>query len=308
MKRLTALLLCLLLLCGCGAPASRSSSPLFWQAEDESGHVLYLLGSIHAADESLYPLPGVITDAYESADALAVELDISRLTTDLSTQMAMLSALSYSDGSTIRDHVGEELYETMVALLEEYGLYTPLFDHYNEAYWMSLLENVSIELSGLSAEHGVDLYFTGRAHEEGKPIREVESFESQLALLNGVPGELQLMLLQSAAAPAASAMQLARLYEVYKAGDEAALTDLAYADNTEALLALDNGELLAEQYAAYVTAMYHDRNLTMTDTAEEYLRSGDTVFMAVGAAHMLGDTGIVAGLRARGYTVTQVCP
>lgn len=309
MKKLIALLLALLLLWGCAAPAAEASTPLFWRAEDSRGHVLYLLGSIHAGDESLYPLPGVITDAYEASDALAVELDLVTYAADLNTQMAMLSAMAYTDGSTIQDHISPELYEKMVALLSEHDMYMPLFDGYNEVYWLSMLEAVTTELSGLTQQYGVDMHFTTLAHEQGKEILEVEGFDPQLELLLSTPYELLLYLLQSnAAAPAASAMLLSRLYQVYKTGDEEALISLAYADNAEAFAALENGELLAEQYAQYEKAMYHDRNRTMADKAEEYLQSGKAVFMVVGAAHMIGETGIVAELRERGYAVTKLSP
>ena len=41
---------------------------------------------------------------------------------------------------------------------------------------------------------------------------------------------------------------------------------------------------------------------------ESYLKSGDTVFFAVGAAHMLGDGGLVKLLTDKGYEVTRMDP
>ena len=46
--------------------------------------------------------------------------------------------------------------------------------------------------------------------------------------------------------------------------------------------------------------------LTHFETADEALRAGKNVFYIVGIAHMLGEDGIVEGLRQLGYTVTQV--
>ena len=37
--------------------------------------------------------------------------------------------------------------------------------------------------------------------------------------------------------------------------------------------------------------MLDDRNLGMADKAMEYLAGGNTVFLAVGVAHMVGDAG-----------------
>ena len=42
------------------------------------------------------------------------------------------------------------------------------------------------------------------------------------------------------------------------------------------------------------------------DKAMEYLASGDTVFFAVGAAHMANDAGLVKLLADAGFTVEQI--
>ena len=54
---------------------------------------------------------------------------------------------------------------------------------------------------------------------------------------------------------------------------------------------------------AYNRVMVDDRNLGMLDKAVEYLASGQTVFFAVGAAHMANDIGLVQLLTDAGYTV-----
>ena len=48
-----------------------------------------------------------------------------------------------------------------------------------------------------------------------------------------------------------------------------------------------------------------DRNVTMTQKIQGYMRSGKTYFVVVGAAHLIGPNGIVNLLRNKGYTVTQ---
>ncbi len=44
----------------------------------------------------------------------------------------------------------------------------------------------------------------------------------------------------------------------------------------------------------------------MRDKAVEWLKAGDKVFFAVGAAHLIGEDGLVELLRAEGYTVEQL--
>ena len=52
--------------------------------------------------------------------------------------------------------------------------------------------------------------------------------------------------------------------------------------------------------------MILDRNEGMLQVAIDYLESGDTVFYAVGLAHLLTGNGLVDTLRDAGYTVEPV--
>ena len=101
------------------------------------------------------------------------------------------------------------------------------------------------------------------------------------------------------------------LYELWCAGDEAALRELIAdefepdEDMTEEELAEyeENKHLIEE----YEKAIDTDRNEGMLKVAMEYLESGETVFYAVGLAHLLDNTnGLVDTLRANGYTVELV--
>jgi uncharacterized protein YbaP (TraB family) len=90
------------------------------------------------------------------------------------------------------------------------------------------------------------------------------------------------------------------LYELWCQGDEAALTAAIFPatdDLTEEELAL---------YNEYNSIMITQRNATMLSAAISQLESGSTTFYAVGLAHVLGESGLVDGLRNAGYTVELV--
>ena len=52
--------------------------------------------------------------------------------------------------------------------------------------------------------------------------------------------------------------------------------------------------------------MVDDRNYGMAEAAAGYLRSGDTVFMAVGTGHLVGDVGLIQLLQDAGFTAERV--
>ena len=278
-----------------------TASPLFWEVNEKNGEGrLYLLGSIHAADDSAYPLSRRITDAFSSSDALAVEADIVAFESDLSAQMKCMKAIMYLDGTTIADHVPKKIYDGAVALLKQHNLYMQQYDYCKPVLWTSIMDNIVVGMTGLDSSKGIDRHFLERAKKEGKEILEVESALFQYQMLGAFSDDLQSYMLQSYVEDTTleeQAEELKSLYADWKAGKPVGEDEDQGEDLTpeEKILMLE-----------YNKAMLIDRNQGMADKAMEYLRSGKTVFFVVGAAHMTGDSGIVAILEEKGYLITQI--
>ena len=64
----------------------------------------------------MYPLNPIITDAFESSDILAVECD-STSVFQRPDYLRLMEKLMYTDGTDIRDHIPEDLYEKTDASL-----------------------------------------------------------------------------------------------------------------------------------------------------------------------------------------------
>lgn len=287
-----------------GEPSADTESitPAFWKVSDEStGAVVYFLGSFHAATEDIYPLPEEITQAYEQSDALAVEADVVNLS--LADQLTMVKAMMYTDGTTIKDHIGEDLYNQCVALLDEEGLYNSMYDSYNESMWAQLLQMVFLNRAGLDANQGIDMKFLQQATNDGKEIIELESVDFQTDLLNTAPSAYyQESFRYYTQSPEQALTDLQDTYALWKAGDYEAL--LESEDDTT-----DTGDLTDEeiqQIEDFNVQLVNDRNAGMAEKAVEMLQSGKKVFYIVGAAHYGGDAGILKLLENAGYTVEPV--
>uniref|UniRef100_UPI0005A6FDA1 TraB/GumN family protein n=1 Tax=Paenibacillus camerounensis TaxID=1243663 RepID=UPI0005A6FDA1 len=74
--------------------------------------------------------------------------------------------------------------------------------------------------------------------------------------------------------------------------------------NDEQLLQLTNS---FAGDAEYYKAMLVDRNIGMADKIDGYLKNGknEEYFIVVGAAHYLGEHGIIKLLQDKGYTVVR---
>ena len=286
-------------------------SPALWRVTDGE-HTLYLLGTIHVGDERIDGALAAVGDLFDKCDALAVEFDIVAFENDLAASVGEIRQFLYTDGTTVRDHLPEELYEKSLEIIQSGGDYSPLMERYNLAIWDQMLEQELIKPSGLSPEYGMDGLLLDRAYERGMEILEVESAHFQYGLMNDFPEELYVLLIGETLEEADSYCDdLNEMYDAWLSGDTETLGEYVIGTEEEVEAEEDEEDLTEDQIEMleeYDRKMLDERNLGMAEKAESYLKSGKTVFFAVGAAHMLGDSGLVKLLTDKGYEVTRVEP
>ncbi len=276
-------------------------TPLLYKVTDGKGGTLYLLGSIHIGDGRMLNMADYVINAYNESDYLAVEADIIAFEKNFVKQIVCAQMLLCEEGTTIQDHLGDELFEKTKAFLEENGLYDKTYMSYGPAMWSSLVDSAIIEMTELNTAGGADRFFLKEAKKEGKEIREVESAEFQYLMLKSFSDELYRFMIESSIDGAeASAEGTKALYEAWLRGDEAELEALMQDDLTGAT------EEEIALYEEYTEKMLTDRNEGMLDKAEDYMEDGNTGFYVVGAAHIVGEGGLAELLEEKGYTVTVV--
>lgn len=285
------------------APVEQASSisPLLYQVTDESGNTIWLFGSIHVGREDFYPLPTYITNAFNQAEALAVEFDIRAYEKDMAAQAQDMLNYTYLDGTTIEDHIDPALYADASALLQGTALPAELLNLYKPMFWASLIESMAYETETTSATLGIDYHMIDAAIERNIPVLSIESSDFQSKMLGGFSEEFQELYLRYTVDNADTATQdILDLLNLWASGDEEAFC--AYLNTTE------GAPEEAAIYEEYNKAMITDRNLNMTDFAEAQLKDGTATMICVGAAHIVGDGAMAQLLAERGYTVTRILP
>ena len=295
------------------APASTPETPDFdpaqvnpplWKVTDAQGHTLYLFGTIHVGDGRNPVVLDKVAPVLENCDALAVEFDLVAYEQDPSAMMADIQGFIYTDGTTVKDHMNEELYDRCAELLRQIGAYSPMLDYYNLGMWSQLVEQAALMCySKLDPAFAMDSLLINRAYEKSIPVLSIESPNFQYELLNSFPDELNLLSIESTLDGLENyGEELNELYEAWLSGDADRLLGIL---NSE-----DEDENFTEEQLAMLEdfnrAMLDDRNIGMAEAAKGYLASGDTVFLAVGAAHMLDEMGLVQLLAEAGCTVERI--
>ena len=283
------------------------AKPLFYKVTNEEGKVMWLLGTIHAGDERTTYLPQEIYDAFEEAAMLAVEFDLAAFEQSLRTDPTLMEQLTavyyYSDGSYTSAHLDADLMKRLQDMILVSGCNSTNSQYYRPVIWWNMLNDFYLRQDPkLSAEMGLDQILLEMAQLSEKPIQEIESGLSQLKTLAGFSDELQAMLLEEILNMSTYeySQQLRQEYEAWCNGDEELLLQTLLPDTTD--MTEEEQLLLAE----YWDAMFVQRNAAMLKKALEFLKGDETVFYAVGYGHLLGEDGLVEGLREAGFTVELV--
>ena len=273
-----------------------------WKISDQNSSV-YILGSIHFADKTFYPLDSVIVNAFDRSDELAVELDISDSSV-IKESVRLSSELgSLKDGMTLDMVLPEDVLYLLDSLCLAWYIPADFFYGFNPWTAAMNLSAVAIQRMKFDARLGFDLYFLMKAREK-KKIISLETVEEQVNIFTGKGfsdsvGIFYLKSLIQEVALIDSSMNMFK--RAWKSGD-ASLFRTAMDLRAGELNHSDS--LLLKKVNEFI---YISRNRKMAESVEKFLAENRSVFVVVGAAHLVGsEENVIEILRHKGLTVEQL--
>lgn len=294
MKRLFPILtiLIILLFPSCKNPENRVSPPFFMVTDEQTGGVVYLLGTMHVGlPNAVYP--DEVFTAIGECETLAVELDVQALE---SNHEELLSAMELLKCDSAEDFLGEDYAEIKDFFVKK-RIYNANLNGYIPAVWSSTLSNKIAADCGYSSDYGTDRALLSYAKNHGIEIHEIESAKEQYQMNANEPPELQCYLLKSAVETDYEIQkeQMRELYRAWSTADSTALEQMLSDEGVP--------EELSAQYTEYYDAMYTSRQRKMANYALKTLREGKKAFIAVGAMHFYATPDILDFLEDEGYVV-----
>lgn len=266
-----------------------------WKVSSKSNTV-YLLGSMHVAKPELFPLAKEIEDAFAESKKLVVEVNTEGIDQAEMLKLTFNKGL-YPAGQTLSKSLSKET----LARLEKYcadkkTLKVATLDPMRPWLVSILLTVEELKTSGYS-EEGVDKHFLKKAKAQKKPIVELETAAAQIELFASMTPELQdKVLAKSLAEAGAFKTSMDKMVALWKAGDAKGMNDSVLRGPIEK----------NPDFKPIMAKMFDERNAKMAAKVEDFLRGDETVFVMVGAGHMVGDKGIVKLLEDKKYKVEQV--
>jgi uncharacterized protein YbaP (TraB family) len=277
----------LLILSACNVPAVPerdwpAPSPALWEIAAPDGGKGWLFGTIHALPEGLEWRTPALRQALVGAGVLVVE--VAELG-DAGEAAEQFAARSRSPGlPPLLERVPATDRPALEEALETAGLETS--DFADTESWAAALQLASA-LRRYDSANGVDRALLA----EAERVIGLESLGQQFALFDGLSPREQGLLLADVARESGSAGQDERV-EAWLTGD----LDQLGRDAGEGLLA----------DPALRETLQLARNRAWAEQIAALIGAGEHPFVAVGAAHMVGEEGLPAVLAARGYSVRRI--
>lgn len=275
------------------ADVPQSEHPLhLWRIEG-SQSTIYLAGSVHILKPSLYPLPSAFSEAFDAADALVVEVNVGAVD-PMELRRKTLAFAALPQGQRISTVVPEDLLNRLESSLDRYGIPLAQVGSVKPAFLMNQLVLLRLTSLGYQGEYGVEQHFLKQLG--NRQILELETIDEQLALLFDQPMSLQLQLLEDTLDQEPEIEPLiAGMIGAWLSGDDALFMEMFEAQSGD-----------SEQARRFTEQLLDERNVGMADKIRSYLSGEGTYFVLVGAAHLLGDRGIIALLSREGIRAERL--
>ena len=257
---------------------------LFWKMESPTGIVSYLFGTMHTDDNRVTDFSPSVLEALNNVDTFIME---TKPDNKEPTNLLMKDA-------TLRDMLTEQELEQVRELADFHVM------HMDAAMQMKpwLLE-VIFDLPKPQTPFAQDNLLMTRSEELLKDIDGLETSKEHFGVMDDFSREEQLVMLRAVLkrTQAQKEADFERLIAAYLNGD------------SDKISALDEkitgGMLPNEIWTKMRTKLLDERNLVM---AERSIQAANQkpVFVAVGASHLAGKTGLINAFKQAGFKLTKM--
>jgi hypothetical protein len=271
--------------------------PLAWRISGGTGASLYVLGSIHLGPARGWEYPPGIIGALENSKALVVEVNVNELPSEAIQQLighyghlprgrSLRRTLSPATWALIEDNLAESSIPLRAANRLQPWLLSNLI----------IME--AIRRENYFADQGTEDEFIRLAG--ARSIVPLETPAEQIAFLGTLPRAIQELYLVDTLNHYDETGHFVNLYvNAWRSGDERVLEKLVF-----------ESYFKDPSFAPFFESIIFDRNERMSKRLKVLLdanqHAGESVFVVLGVAHMIGERSIRENLAAQGYRIHRV--
>nr|WP_274700249.1 TraB/GumN family protein [Vibrio aestuarianus] len=260
-----------------------NAEPLYWLAKKEN-QTLFIVGSIHVGDESMYPLPQAVTQFLEHSDGLVMETDVRKT-----------AGITYPPTQHLsKDILNMQQLSKLITIAKPLGLNAENLKYSPPWITALQLQQAQWSLLGYVPDDGVDMRLMYKATINNKPIFSLEELQFQIDLLANQPQGGKEFLTSILDEWDNSEQGLHCLIESWTAGDQHKLIQFAELE-----------QMSEEMVDAFIT----QRNNAWADklSSDYFLPNKDGNYLVVvGTLHLVGKHNLLDLLTAKGFAVQRL--
>lgn len=265
---------------------SQTPHTLLWQISGKGlAKPSYLFGTMHVLCSKDAHLSDSLRSVIVHCDEVYFEIDLS----DMSKMLGSMKYMKMNDSKKLSDLLSPKDYERVKTYFDHHSPMLPfgILERFKPMLISSLIEEASL---GCETTDGMELMIMKELH--NKPVNGLETVEFQAGLFDSIPYEQQAKDLVNYVDSSEEYKKMTvELADVYKKQD------------------LDKIDSLSRKgdpgMSGYMDLLLYGRNRKWATYLTTVL-PGKSLLVAVGAAHLPGDNGVIDLLRKQGYTLTPV--
>ncbi len=264
---------------------AKFSNAVLWKVSNAGKSSSYVFGTIHVSDPRITNLPDPVKSALNNSDTFVMEA----LPTP-EEALALSQMMFYADGTTLKDYLDDELFQRIAKVLSIFQL--PIEAVAVLKPWAAFL------IMNYPADNMIplDLKLLEIATSQGARTMGLETLSEQGAIFSGMTLDKQLRLL----------LDTVCNYDLVNQGIEE-MKEFYLQRDLNGLLTASAQHPYADEpvYKEVNKKLLTDRNKIMIDRMQSVLQEGGA-FIAIGALHLPGNDGVIAGLSQQGYKITAI--
>lgn len=270
------------------APVAVLAESPVWKVT-KGDDVVYVGGTIHILNQSDYPLPTVFDTAYQDSQKLVFEVDTEAMSSP-QMQQKMAAMMMNKSGENWLDLLSEKNRKKLTEETTKLGLPLGKLSAMNPNFAILMIYQMDMMKKGLVNAEGVEKYYTHQGKQDQKRFGHLETIEQQLALLAKEPDE--------------NFDQDVGYFLEKMAETETIWNELRSAWRTGDFAMLE--KLTIDEFKAYPDVydeLLVERNHNWIPQIEAMFDAEGIEFVMVGAAHLVGEDGVLRLLKDKGYRV-----
>ncbi len=249
----------------------------------------YLFGTIHIACQGEVEMRPELESAFDKTEQLILELDMD----DPTMMTKMMQASLSKDGQKVTEKLGKELSAKVDSLMQaKMGMGLAMFESLNLA---TLSVQVGLLAINCPIDLGYDMMLMNEAKQKGIEIKGLESVETQIEVLLSQPDSEAIAAISYLVENFEEAQtELDKMLGLYRNQEVQSLFDYTKSTFEDPKYPQGNLEEFLDK-----------RNKNWIPVIEKEINSKPS-FIAVGAAHLAGENGVIHLLRKAGYKLKAV--